>query len=265
MLTLLTRRKHARLRMARLRPLVLVVVLAGCTTLQTGQQAFELRAVHATFAAAVTADNTATVDPFLAGQGEALYTEVKRALTDAQIATLDPRLQANAWLLRAVAAWRTGEPAVAISAATRGLAVPELVPQSRDQILLALVPALAIDSELRERLARQPGSWSAEAYAGAHADFVTATTRLGEAEALIGPATPATVIHYVAYQRWRLLTNWRFAINRLDTRAARQAAHAEATSRLAGVTLAQAIDAAATTIPEGEPLRQLLERQRLTP
>lgn len=247
---------------------LLAIALTGCAQVTGVRQAFELRDVHDLFARAVQADNTATIDPFLGGHSEALYREVAQTLSDTRIAELDPRLQPNAWLLRAVAAWRTGDQAGAVAAATHGLAAPGLVPQSRDQILLALIPALAIDAELRHRLAQRTSAPSFDEYSnptGDRIDFETAVTHLTAAEALIGPATPAAVIHYVAYQRWRVLNNWRYTINRLDQRAARQNAHVAAAAFLHTDNLQTAITAAAEVIPTGEPLRQLITAQSGVP
>ncbi len=132
----------------------LAIALAGCAQVTRVQHTFALRDVQQQFTQAVQVDNAASVDPFLAGQSEGLYGTVVTALSDAQIAALDPQLQTNAWLMRAVSEWRSTHPAQAITAAEHGLAVPTLVPQSRDQVLLALLPALVIDSELRTRLAQ---------------------------------------------------------------------------------------------------------------
>lgn len=65
-------------------------------------------------------------------------------------------------MMRAVAAWRTGRSDEALAWAERGLAAPALQAQSRDQVLLTLIPGLVIDSDLRRRLTRDGQRVSAE-------------------------------------------------------------------------------------------------------
>lgn len=58
-------------------------------------------------------------------------------------------------------------------------------------------------------------------------------------------------------RQWRLLTNWRYVLNQPATPEARTAAHAAAAAFL-GSDIQDAIAAAETAIPDGEPLRQLI-------
>jgi hypothetical protein len=243
---------------------MLAITLAGCAQVTSVQNTFALRDVQQQFTQAVQVDNAASVDPFVAGQSEGLYSAVVAALSDAQIAALNSQLQANAWLMRAVSEWRSMHPAQAITAAEKGLAVPTLVPQSRDQVLLALLPALVIDSELRMRLAQEAEAVSVEHYEDADGyrhNFETALDTISAAHALAGTATPPNVGYYLEYQRWRVLSNWRFVINRLATREARKTAFDAAATYLQVADIQAAAETAANAIPDGEPLRQLLRNQ----
>lgn len=241
-----------------------MAALTGCAAVNEVQQTFELRDVQQQFSQAVIADNNAVIDPFIAGTSEALFGRVIDALDDQRIDDLDPRLQANAWMMRAVSAWRTGRAAEALAWAERGLASPGLVAQSRDHILLVLIPALVIDTDLRQRLTSDGRRVRAESYDapdGYRANFETAMRTVESARSLVGVATPATTVDYLNYQAWRVLTNWRYVVSTLDTREARAAAGEAAKLFLRSDGLDASASAAAAAIPDDSPLRQRIGEQ----
>ena len=240
------------------------VAATGCAPVAQVRQTLDLRDTQQRFAQAVIVDNGASVDPFVAGQSEALFAAVIDDLDDQRIAGLEPRLQANAWMMRSVAAWRSGRAAEALASAERGLAASALQAQSRDQVLLTLIPALVIDSDLRQRLSRDDKRVSADSYAGPdgyRANFETAVGAVDRARALVGPATPESTVHYVSYHAWRVLTNWRYVISRIEAADARQAARQAAADFLDGAGLEASATAAATAIPSDAALRRLIREQ----
>ncbi len=185
--------------------------------------------------------------------------EVAASLDDARIAQLDPKLRANAWLLRAFAEWRSGALADAKASAGRGISAGP-VSGSRDDVLLHLLPALLIDTQVMDAWQAGPKTPTLESYrAGPARDLTTALASLSDAERRIGPATPASTEHYLAYQRWRILQNWREIISHLPSAAARNTARAEAQQD--GRILREAADAARDSIPRGSPLRHRISTQ----
>lgn len=185
--------------------------------------------------------------------------EVIEFLDDARIARLTRHLQPNAWMLRSYAEWRSRALADAKRSAERGVQAGP-VSGSRDDVLLHLVPALLIDTEVMDTWQAGPKAPTLASYrAGPARDMATARAKLADAEQRFGPATPATTKHYVAYQRWRILQNWREILSHLPSAAARNAAREEA--RQDGRSLREAADAARDAIPSGSPLHDRIASQ----
>jgi hypothetical protein len=248
--------------------LLLVLSLAaaaGCSTLR-------YRSVQSEFEAAVRSDNERASMPFT--EVSSAYQAVADQITPRYIAQLDPKLRPNAWTLRSVSLWRSGEAAAAISSSYEGLAeisrIKDSSPQiehGRDSILLTMVPGLVEDSRLRQRLAQDGTNHLAAEYAEYAAKFKTAVRALAEAQAKASASTPVEVLHYWDYQCWRVLANWLYVIGKLpwDRLAdANKEADAFVKTTLAGAgladtaTLAKAMDSAETSLPDGHPYRMLI-------
>lgn len=201
------------------------------------------RAVQDDFETAVLTDG-AGLDPG----------EVAASLDDERIARLEPELRSNAWLLRAYAEWRDGALDAAKASAERGVNAGP-VPGSRDEVLLHLLPALLVDSQVMAAWnARTRSPTLAEYRAGPARDMATALLVVTDARAHFSASTPDETKHYVAYQEWRLLQNWREIISHLPTPAARNAARDEA--RHNGRPLREAAPAVRETIPPASPLHR---------
>lgn len=248
-----------------------LAVAAGCSTLQ-------YRTVQNRFEDTVRADNERFAMPFTdAGSG---YQAVANELTPAYIARLDPKLRPNAWTLRAVSQWRSGESTEAVATSLEGLAeinrLKSQAPQienSRDSIILTMLPGLVEDSRLRQRFSQGGTNDVANHYDEYASKFHTALRALTEAREKTAPATPLEVIYYWDYQCWRVLENWLYLIGQLPLDAQADAnGQADsfvkttlANARLQGpATLPKAIEAVENDLPKTHPYRQLmdLERQR---
>src|SRR5262249_4294421 len=130
-----------------------LAVLTSCRTL-------EYRQVQSQFQEAVLADNSGT--PFTHQ-----HEDIVDHLTPEYIAGLDPKLRPNAWMLRAVSAWRAGlTNDVAQQSAQQGLADTNLVAGSRDQIVLTMIPALVVDSDLLRRWLAADRTLTQDVYEG---------------------------------------------------------------------------------------------------
>ena len=218
---------------------------AGCPTLQ-------YREIQRDFEQAVVADNRQL--PPVADRSDQLYAEVAASLTAQYIEAQDEKLRANAWLLRSFSLWRSGALAEARASAQKGLSLNP-VAGSRDAVLLRLMPALVIDSEIT-------ASWTAVGrvtdpaqYSDRYErDFTTALQKLADALESVGPATPDSTTYYVEYQRWRIIQNWRDVIASIAEREARVAAKERA--RANGEPLEQAAKNAKDAVPRGHFLHQ---------
>lgn len=235
---------------------VLVALLAlaapACTT-------FEYRQVQGDFEEAVLADN-AQINPII-DRSQELYEEVAAELTDERIAKLDPRLRANAWLLRSFSEWRSGQLAEARKSAEQGLEA-DPVEHSRDDILLHLIPALVIDSEVMTAWGASGRQTDPAEYAASwEKDFGTALAKVAEAKARIGPATPSSTTYYVEYQRWRILQNWREVINSIPDAQRAQRTVARDRAKVDGKALQDAAQESRDAIPATHFLRQQIVAQ----
>ncbi len=226
--------------------------LAGCGTLA-------YRSVQDNFVDAVEADNAWSTSPFGANAAEGIYRDVHSTLTSDYIAELDPRLHANAWLLRAVSAWRIGDFNDARSAANNGRTAAVAASQngSRDHVMLTMLDGLVIDSDLRARYDNHQNPLDLNAYQSTfEQDFQTALTSLDHGPGVAGNATPPETLWYYHYHRWRLIQNWRTVVNTLND-SDRSTAKAAAQGVL-GNTFRATMNTSRDAIPANHPLHQLI-------
>lgn len=191
----------------RLLLVVALLCLGGCSTIA-------YRGVQSDFNDAVAADNASIENPLFTPT--AGYSEILDRLTPEYIGKLDPKLQPNAWMLRAISAWRTGDLATAKASADAGLgsSPPD---NSRDKIVLMAVYGLIADTEVMDAWQATASEQRNKGLYDQHKDkFATAWRKLAEAEAEIGPATPRSVESYVHYQKWRVAANWAGVISGCD-------------------------------------------------
>jgi len=231
---------------------VVALGIAGCRTL-------EYRQVQRDFQAAVQADNTG--QPF--GNG---HEQVVTTLTPEYINRLDPRLRPNAWMLRAVSAWRSGNYSNANDSAEQGLNAAKLPANatffagSRDDVLLHIIPALVADSEQTRRLARTNAPLSATDYQPFERAYKTVLGQMDDAAGRFNTNTSEDVLAYYYYQRWRLLQHWTAAISQMTDGEAISNAFSQAKAAI-GKSLEDAIKEARDKIPTGQPLRALIRAQ----
>ncbi len=231
----------------------LALTLAGCASLK-------YPGIQHDFEEAVRLDNGASVQPFTEGSTDDLYKEITKQLSEEFITKLDARLRPNAWLLRSFSAWRSGDLDIARESATKGLRESTLQPGSRDQVLLSVMPALVIDSEIEKKWDKAGRIASAQDYPGYERDFATAINKTDAAEKMKTQATPLSALYYVKYQRWRILQNWRVLIKSIPERTARNDARKSAKRKL-DADLKTAAANARDAIPPGHQLRALMAAQ----
>jgi hypothetical protein len=232
----------------------LVAALAfasACTTL-------DYRSVQGEFVDAVAADNTLSVSPLGGNEAQGLYRSIHATLTDEYIGKLDARLQANAWLLRAVSAWRLGDFSDARNSAAKGVEkLPDAQRGSRDHVMLAMLDGLIIDSDLLAKYRALEKKVTLDDYRSIFSpDFETGLKALDNGFKQAGPATPPEVGWYYHYHRWRLIQNWRDVVNRINDQD-KPTATADAESKVGG-NLGEAAKAEKKMIPANHPLHQLI-------
>jgi hypothetical protein len=243
----------------------MAVAVAGCST-------FSYRSVQSRFEEAVRADNEQIANPFT--EPTERYRAIADELTPDSIARLEDRLKPNAWTLRAVSLWRAGELNAALESAANGLdemarqQSPQLQ-QSRDSVILTMLPGLVEDTWLRERFQKNGAADVAANYADYGARFKAALVALAEGWAKMGGATPPEVTAYWDYQCWRVLQNWLFVIGQLPLE--RQASANQEADRSVANALSHLVKEGAPTLPGAlrtiesrlpEPYSRLIDLER---
>ncbi|MHC4166098.1 MAG: membrane lipoprotein lipid attachment site-containing protein [Planctomycetota bacterium] len=191
--------------------LLIVLALSSCQPIEYGT-------VQREFERAVQVDNSRVVSPFTDGTAD--FSAVLKKLTPEHIEKLDTRLQANAWVLRGISAWRSGEWKTATDASKEGL---KLNPPagSRDAALLTMLPGLVFESQTLEMWAAVPVK-NEDEYNKLRDDMSSAWKALVMAEKTFNVATPASTKYYLHYQKWRVAMNWAQMILDADRDTARR-------------------------------------------
>lgn len=238
------------------------VALSSCGTMGYTQ-------LQKDFLEQVEKDNQTSASPFVSDEdADAMvaegYRKIAGQLTDTKIAGLEPTQRANAWMLRGISSWRAKNYEDAIKASKSGL---ETAPTkgSRESLILGMLPGLVIDQQMADiwtefEIESMPVQAFEEAkiqenYKTAFAQYLNPAKE--EAYGSDAP-TPKSVLSYMHYQRWRVIQNWDLALSRVEDREARQQLRAAADAFL-GKPMPDAARREMTSIPEGDPYRQLIE------
>lgn len=239
--------------------ILLVFFLCSCMTL-------DYRGIQGLFEQAVQLDNGRSVSAFTESSvfTEPGYGDVTAQLTPEYIQKLDQRLRPNAWLLLSTSQWRMAKLTEARESAQKGLNEPALQKQSRDQVLLLMIPGLAIDMEIEKTWKEAGMKFTPAQYTKVAKDYATVFDSFSDAEKAMGPATPPNTRHYLNYQRWRVVQGWRFVINSIDAgndqqdNDAQNDALKEAGKQFNGKPLHDVAKSLESSIPAGNPLRDLI-------
>ncbi len=176
---------------------VALMFLPSCSVIEYG-------GLQRRFNRAVELDNMAAVSPYVDGRAD--YRFLLEELTPEYIQRLDVRMRPNAWMLRGICAWRTGSWSVARDAARKGLSLDPSA-GSRDAVILTLIPGLVFEKEAAERWLGESNQ-SEQSYNSLRGSLKAAWQTMALAERSVGQFTPATTVHYLNYQKWRLAINW---------------------------------------------------------
>lgn len=232
-----------------------LVAALTLASLLTACRVLDFRQVQRDFQAAVLADN----------QQNALavgHDLVVASLPAERIVGLNPKLQPNAWMIRAVSSWRTGDYTNATTSAERGLASLKPLTNSpsyrgsRDELVLRMIPALVIDSVNSLPANTRDPQLSDTQYHAVGQQYLTAIQRLDQAALSVNANTSEDAIAFLYFHRWRVLHNWRNVINQHTTNFL---AHDDAARHDLGKSLGDATKEAKGKIPSGHPLLKVLE------
>ncbi len=216
------------------------------------------------FAEQVERDNLRSASPFFDDDltaPDAEFERIAKRLSESTIADLPAELQPNAWMLRAISFWRSGQGTEANAAAQKGLA---LVPMkgTREDVILRMITGLVIDQEMSAKWTDvELRSMEIEPYEAIAEDYGTAMEELDQAKASVtSHITPASVSDYLTYHRWRVLQNWRLATMRVKTDSLGQAY--SISSKLLGKSLSEAIRSEENALSSGSSYRELIQAQK---
>ncbi len=176
---------------------LLLLVLTAC-------QVVEYRHVQERFNQAVLADNQSQTQPFVDGRLE--YRALLEDMTPEYIAALDRRLQANAWMIRGVAAWRSGALGEARRSSEAGLALNPPA-HSRDATVLRMLPGLVYMAEALQLWREKPEARESR-YPLVFKSMSAAWRTLSGAERSLQELSPPSTRQYLYFQQWRLLNTW---------------------------------------------------------
>jgi len=195
-----------------------LVLASGCVTT-------EFRKIQADFNNAAQADNMQAVSAVGVFAPQAgTYDHVLAELSDDLIGRLDDRLKGNAYAMRSIAQWRTGQFAEAQRTAEFALN-PANVPTlgARDKVLLRLMKALAIDGDLKARFLKLPRDDNGDmilpdaTYQSEYpANFRLAVSEIDKILSEAAGPTPPEIMDYARFQKWRILQNWRIVATRIS-------------------------------------------------
>lgn len=253
---------HANHICLRIAAICLGCVLFACSTI-------DYRGIQSQFEQVVQIDNASSVSVFTEGTvfTEPGYDDVLASLTPQYIQKLDGRLRPNAWLLRAVSQYRTGQLAQARESAATGLSEPQLIKSSRDHILLLMIPGLVIDMEIEKTWKASGRQLTPAQYARLELDYHSVFDLFDTAQQAMGQASAPGIRFYINYQRWRVVQGWRSVINSIDAGSDMQDEQAQIEAQdkakqfFGGMTLKDKAVEQENKIPVGHPLRSLIAVQ----
>jgi hypothetical protein len=146
------------------------------------------------------------------------YQKVAGELTDTQVQSLDPKLQFNAYTLRAYSEWQTGKLAEAKQTAAIAMAQPGLVAGPRDKFLMSILPTLVDEQEMYNKYKQlpEPKQITMQTYKNYYENgYMGVVSTLKKAYTQAPADVPGSSLDYAHCQRGRVLGNWRTIMNHI--------------------------------------------------
>jgi hypothetical protein len=155
-----------------------------------------------------------TQDEFNRGE----YHQVTGELTDANIQKLDPKLQFNAYTLKAYSEWQTGKLAEAKQTAATAMNQPGLEAGPRDKFFLSILPALVDLQELINKYKElpKPKNISVQSYKNDYENrYLRIVASLKDAYTQAPAEVPPSSLDYAHCKRGDALMAWRAVIENI--------------------------------------------------
>lgn len=223
-------------------PAVLFFFLCSCGTLK-------YRDIQQDFNNAVQNDNITSEVP--GSDPQASYQSIILNLTEDFIGSLDVRLQGNAYVLKAIAQWRTGQFEDALKSVDKASS-KQL--GARDKVMVQLLPIMIAESSLMKDYSQKEGIPydKYENYLNKYAGFYRMLNSIDT-----GTASADSIKFYVAYQGWRIMTNWKIVASSVKPAGKISEALDKAKNALSK-DLTDVISEFKSRIPASHPLAQLI-------
>jgi hypothetical protein len=146
------------------------------------------------------------------------YQKVDTELSDATINALDPKLQFNAYTLKAFSEWQIGKLAEAKQTAATAMAKPGLAAGPRDKFMLSILPALVDSDELYNKYQKlpEPKQITMQIYKNDYENgYKQIIASLKNAYSQAPADVPKSILDYAHCQRGKTLKNWFYVMTRI--------------------------------------------------
>ena len=216
--------------------------LCSCGTLK-------YRDIQQDFNNAVQNDNITSEVP--GSDPQASYQSIILNLTEDFIGGLDARLQGNAYVLKSIAQWRTGQFKDALNSVDKASA-KQL--GARDKVMVQLLPIMIAESSLMKGFSQKEGIPydNYGNYLNKFAGFYRMLNSIDN-----GTESADSIKFYVAYQGWRIMSNWKIVASSVKPATKITDALTKAQSALSK-DLNSVITDFKSRIPSTHPLAQLI-------
>ena len=146
------------------------------------------------------------------------YQKVDNELSDVKIQALDPKLQFNAYTLKAFSEWQIGKYAEAKQTAATAMTKPGLVAGPRDKFFMSILPTLVTSDELTTKYQKltAPRQITMQTYKNDYeSGYKRVVTSLKDAYSQAPADVPDSSLHYARCQRKHALMTWREIMNNI--------------------------------------------------
>jgi hypothetical protein len=146
------------------------------------------------------------------------YQKVSGDLTDTNIQALDPKLQFNAYTMKAYSEWQNGKLAEAKQTAATAMGQSDLVAGPRDKFFLSILPTLVDLQELINKYQQlpKPKNISVQSYKNDYEKgYMKVVASLKNAYTQAPTEVPPTSLEYAHCKRGDALMAWRAVIENI--------------------------------------------------
>ena len=209
-------------------------LLANCASSPQIVETIQYAGVQKEFRECAAQDNQLRIgakdEQAITNQMKSCYANVVSELKDLDSGQLDSEtLRANAYLLRGISQWRTGDLKGAASSASAGRSQHNMIAGSRDHLFLLLLPGQIANTKMMQAWRSADKKMDTSNHATLESHFEDAGRAIRAAERAIQASSSNGAKRYVHSEKARILRNWETMINlSLLTENEQQDAHRKA-------------------------------------